>query len=263
MCFSIQVRATSLCLRLMALAIRLCASRMRVRACGTRSMICVSVGASNEIERRLRQGEHLVAAGGGHRREEIDHGGHGGCGVGGIAPEAWRWCAPGPAVARRCAARPRIAPPRARWPSWLPTARDRSHRSGRARGSRPSSRAWGSGRVTRKRFSPRPRPSSPCVSNSRMASRMVERLTPNCRARSVSEGSGSPARSARPTMRCSMSVRDLPVSGMIVQGLEQIASSSTLPRTARARSACGGSPRCRRRSRTAWHRAAAGRSGSR
>ena len=66
-----------------------------------------------------------------------------------------------------------------------------------------------------------------------MASRMVERLTPNCRARSVSEGSGSPVRSERPTMRCSMSVGDLAVGRVIVERHEQIAHVSPLPNSSR------------------------------
>ena len=79
---------------------------------------------------------------------------------------------------------------------------------------------------------PRPRPRRPWVSNSRMASRTVERLTPNWRARSVSEGSGI-AGPERPVDDALLDqVRNLPIRGLIVQRLEQIAAGWAAERVA-------------------------------
>ena len=61
----------------------------------------------------------------------------------------------------------------------------------------PAATAPCCGRLTDMSFEPGRRCTSPRLSSSRSASRTVERLTPNCRASSVSEGSRSPSRSAR------------------------------------------------------------------
>ena len=235
-------------------------------------MIWVSVGASKQIERRLRQGEHLVAARGGHGGEEIHDRRYRGAAVSATsrlkrAPVRTKSCSCAGGAARGRVA----APPPARWPSWLPTTRERSHRAARARGSRPSSRGRGSGSVTRRRFSPRMRPSRPWVSSSRIGlanGRAVDAELPREIA-SRRAADRRPAASADDALLDH--VGDLPIRGRIVERLEQIArllraACSALiptPRTARGRSACGGSPRCRRRSHRAWRRAAAGRWGSR
>ena len=176
MCFSIQLRACSLCLSLIACVMRLCASRMRERACGTVDD-ALERGHEQRVERRLRQGEHLVAARGRHRREEFDDGVHRRRDVARFALEL-RARAPQCAV-RRCAPRGGV----------LRGGRlDRHHRLPQLdEGHIVERERAAHARAHVARFGPRdaqallaaPRPIRPCVSSSRMASRTVERLTPN------------------------------------------------------------------------------------
>src|SRR5277367_2089454 len=153
-----------------------------------------------QVQGRLRQRQHLIAAGCRDRGEKIDHRGNRRVGVVCRALEAG-------AGAREVMQLRRAAAYSAAAGSIAIIA---SHSSKKVTSCRASARLTpeltrrGSGRVTRRRFSPRPRPSNPWTSSSRIASRMVERLTPNWRARSVSDGNASPARSDLATMRCSM-----------------------------------------------------------
>jgi len=62
------------------------------------------------------------------------------------------------------------------------------------------------GRVTTMRFVPRRRVTRSALSSSRNASRIVERLTANCSASSVSGGSESPSRSVRSRIRAAIAV---------------------------------------------------------
>ena len=76
------------------------------------------------------------------------------------------------------------------------------------------------GRVTKRRLPPRRRPSSPALSSLRSASRTVERLTSNCRASSVSVGSGSPSCSSRRRIRGADGLRNPEIGGRITERFE-------------------------------------------